>query len=159
MENFDETSTTISDDYEERAEAVYVTTKHPYSSCYDKMLEQTELLVCARVRQEEARKIRKNFKEIAKEFNGPDSGMLRKGVLTESRGKAFFLADQLVLVCEHMFDKLLFVVFKGSAEAHPYVVIVFSSNCHYGDVCKVEIRVEIFKKEAAVNNFLFWFKV
>ena len=67
-------------------------TTHPYSSCYDKMLEQMELLGRARKHQEEAKKIQKVFKEIAKQGNSmpSDGGMLRKGVLTVSRGKLSF---------------------------------------------------------------------
>ena len=125
------------------------------------MLEQTELLGHTKKHQEEARKIRKVFKEIAKQGNSmpSDSGMLRKGVLTVSRGKAFFSTDQLVQVCEHMFDELPFVAFKGPADARTYVVVIFSPNCQYSDVCKVKERLEIFKKEAAVDNFLIRLKV
>ena len=50
MENLDETHTAIAEDYEERPEAVDVMTNHLYSSCYDKLMEQTELLGHARVR-------------------------------------------------------------------------------------------------------------
>ena len=69
MESCDQTHTSIADEYEERAEAVDVTMNHPYSSCYDGMLEQTELLGRARIHQEEARKIRKIFKDIARWWN------------------------------------------------------------------------------------------
>ena len=64
MENFDETHTAIVDDYEERAEAVDIMTNHPYPSCYNRLIEHRELLGRARVHQEEARKIRKIFKEL-----------------------------------------------------------------------------------------------
>ena len=60
-----------------------------------------------------------------------------------------------MLVCEHMFDKLQFVLFKGRL----YMIIIFSSNCQYGDVCELKTRVEIFKKEVVVDNFLSRFKV
>ena len=141
MESCDETHTSIADKYEERAE-------DPHSSCYDGLMEQTELLGRARKHQEEARKIQKIFKDIAKKGNSipSDGEMLRKGVLTVSRGKALFSTDQLIQVCEHMFDKLPFVAFKGPTDARPYVVVVFSPNCQYGDVCEVKTRVEIFKK-------------
>ena len=154
IESCDETHTSIADKYEETAE-------DPYSSCYDKMLEQMELLGHARNNQEEAMKIRKIFKDIAKEGNSilSDSEMLRKGVLTVSRGKALFSTDQLVQVCEHMFDELPFVAFKSPADACPYLMVIFSPNCQYGDVCKVKTRLEIFKKEVAVDNFLIRFKV
>ena len=88
----------------------------------------------------------------------PDTGMLRKGMLNVSKGKAFFLTGQLVKLCEYMFEKLPFVVFKAPTDSSPYVVIIFSLNYQYGDVCKVKTRVEIFKKEAAVDNFLIRFK-
>ena len=84
---------------------------------------------------------------------------LRKGVLTVSRGKALFSTDQLIQVCKHMFEDLPFVAFKGPTDAHPYVVVIFSANCQYGDVCEVKTRLELFKKEAAVENFLIRFKV
>ena len=57
-----------------------------------------------------------------------------------------------------IFDKLPFVVFKGPADARHYVVIIFLPNCQYGDVCEVKTRVEIFKKEAEVDNFLIRFR-
>ena len=84
MESYDETHTSSADEYEERAENVNITTNHPYSSCSDGMLEQSEVLGRARKHQEEARKIRKIFKDIAKEGNSilSDGEMLRKGVFT-----------------------------------------------------------------------------
>ena len=158
MESCDETHTSIADEYEERAKNVNVTTNHPYSSCYDNLLKQSELLGRARKHQEEARKI---FNDIDKEGNSipSDGEMLRKGVLTVSRGKVLFSTDQLIQVCEHMFEDLPFMAFKGPANARPYVVVIFSPNCQYGDVCEVKTRLEIFKKEVAVDNFLIRFKV
>ena len=125
------------------------------------MLQQAELLGRARVRQKEARKMRKIFKEISKEGNAmlPDDGMVRKGMLTVLREKALFSTDQLVKVCEHMLQKLSLLFFKGPADSCPSVVVIFSPNCQYGDVCEVKTRVEIFKKHAAVDNYLIHFKV
>ena len=161
MESCDETHTSIADEYEERAKNVDVTMNHPYSSCYDGMLEQSKLLGHARQHQEEARKIRKIFNDIDKEGKSilSDGEMLRKGVLTVSRRKAPFSTDQLIQMCEHMFEDLSFVAFKGPADARPYVVVIFSPNCQYSDVCEVKTRSEIFKKEVAVDNFLIRFKV
>ena len=158
MENCGETHTSIADNYEERAENVDVTTIHPHSSCYDGLMEQTDLLRRARKHQEEARKI---FLDIDKEGKSipTDGEMLRKDVLTGSRGKALFSTDQLIQVCKHKFEDLPFVAFKGPADACPYVVVIFSADCQYGDVCEVKTRLEIFKKEAAVDNFLIRFKV
>ena len=160
-ESCDKAHTSIADEYEERAEDVDVTTNHPYSSCYHGLEKQTELLGHARKHQEEARKIWKIFKNIAKQGNSmpSDGGMLRKGMLTVSREKALLSIDQLVQVCEHMFEELPFVAFKGPTDAKPYAVIIFSPNCQYSDVCEVKTRVEIFKKEVAVDNFLIRFKV
>ena len=82
MKSYAETHTAIADDYEEKAKAVDVTTNLPYSSCYKEMPEQTELLGLARVHQEEARKIRKVFREISKENAiSPNNEMLTKDVL------------------------------------------------------------------------------
>ena len=91
MESCNETHISIADEYEERAKNIDVTTNHPYSSCYDGMLEQLKLLGRARKHQE-ARKIRKIFLDIDKEGKSipSDGEMLRKGVLTVSRGKALF---------------------------------------------------------------------
>ena len=58
-----------------------------------------------------------------------------------------------------MFEDLPFVAFKGPTDAHPYVMVIFSADCQYGDVCEVKTRLEIFKKEAVVENFLIRFKV
>ena len=121
MESCDETHTSIADDFEERAKNVDVPTNNPHSSCYDGLMEQTELLRRARKHQEEARKIRKILLDIDKEGKSipADSEMLRKGVLTVSRGKALFSTDQLIQVCIHMFEGLPFVAFKGPADARP----------------------------------------
>ena len=129
MESCNETHTSIADDYEEKAKNVDVTTTHPHSSCYDGLMEQTELLRRARKHQEEARKIRKIFLDIDKEGKSilADGEMLRKGVLTVSRGKALFSTDQLIQVCKHMFEDLPFVAFKGPADMRPYVVVIFSA--------------------------------
>ena len=161
MESCDETHTSIADDYEEKAKNVDVTASHLHSSCYDGLMEQTALLRRARKHPEEARKIRKIFLDIDKEGKSipADGEMLRKGVLTVSRGKALFSTDQLIQVCIHMFEGLPFVAFKGPTDARPYVVVIFSADCQYGDVCEVKTRLEIFKKEAAVENFLIRFKV
>ena len=88
-----------------------------------------------------------------------DGEMLRKGVLTVSRGKALFSTNQLIQVCIHMFEDIPFVAFKGPTDARPYVVIIFSADCQDGDGYEVKTRLEIFKKEAAVENFLIRFKV
>ena len=58
-----------------------------------------------------------------------------------------------------MFEELPFVAFKGPTDARPYVVVIFSSYSQYGNVCKVKTRLEIFKKEVAVDNFFIRFKV
>ena len=160
MENCSETHTSIADDYEESRKCRRYN-KPPHSSCYDGLLEQSKLLRCARKHQEQARKIHKIFLDIDKEGKSilSDGEMLRKGVLTVSRGKALFSTDQLLHVCEHMFEGLPFVAFKGPADACPYVVVIFSANCQYGGVCEVKTRLEIFKKEAAVENFLIRFKI
>ena len=161
MESCDETHTSIADDYEEKAQNIDIFTTHPHSSCYDGLMEQTELLRRARKHQEEARKIRRIFLDIDKEGKSitTDGEMLRKGVLTVSRGKALFSTDQLIQVCIHMFEGLPFVAFKGPTDARPYVVVVFSADCQYDDVCELKTRLEIFKKETAVDNFLIRFKV
>ena len=39
------------------------------------------------------------------------------------------------------------------------MIIIFSPNCQYGDVCELKTRVEIFKKEVAMDNFLMRFKI
>ena len=145
----------------ERGENVDVSTTHPHSSCYDGLIEQTDLLKRARKHQEEARKIRKIFLDIDKEGKSipADGEILRKGVLTVSRGKALFSTDQLIQVCIHMFEGLPFVAFKGPTDARPYVVVIFSADCQYGDVCEVKTRLEIFKKEAVVENFVSRLKV
>ena len=82
MKSYAEIHIAIADDYEEKAEAVDVTTNVPYSSCYKKMPEQTELLGRARVHQEEARKIRKIFREISKgNAISPNNEILSKDML------------------------------------------------------------------------------
>ena len=137
MENCGETHTSIADDYEEKAKNIDVTTTHPHSSCYDGLMEQTELLRRARKHQEEARKIRKIFLDIDKKGKSiPADGEM----LTVSRGKALFSTDQLIQVCINMFEDLPFVAFKGPTDSCPYVVVIFSADCQYGDVCTVKTR-------------------
>ena len=129
MESCDETHNSIANDYEERAENVDVTTTHPHSSCYEGLMEQTELLRRARKHQDESRKIRKIFLDIDKEGKSipADDEMLRKGVLTVSGGKTLFSIDQLIQVCIHMFEGLPFVAFKGPADARQMPVLMWWS--------------------------------
>ena len=147
LENCGETHTSMADEFEEIAKNFDVTTNHLHSSCYDGLMEQTELLRRARKHQE-ARKIRKIFLDIDKEGKSipADGEMLRKGVLTVSRGKALFSTDQLIQVCIHMFEDLPFVAFKGSTDSRPYVVVIFSADCQYGDVCEVKQDWKFSKK-------------
>ena len=91
MESCDETHTSIADDYEKRAKNVDVTATHPHFSCYDGLMKQSKLLGRARKHQEEARKIRKSFKDTAKEWKSipTDGEMLRKGVLSQKEKLSF----------------------------------------------------------------------
>ena len=141
MESCDETHTSIADEYEERAKNVDVN-----DSSLLLMLRRVDganrVVGACKKHQEEARKIRKIFLDIDKEGKSipTDGEMLRKGVLTMSRGKALFSTDQLIQVCKHMFEDLPFVAFKGPTDARPYVVVIFSADCQYGDVCEVKTR-------------------
>ena len=69
MENCDETHTSIADEFEEKAQNIDISTNHPHSSCYEGLMEQTELLRRARKHQEEQEKYEKSSSTLIKKEN------------------------------------------------------------------------------------------
>ena len=120
----DETRTVIADDYKKRSYRRFDKSSLLLLFRLLGMLQQTEQFGRAKVRQEEERKIRKSFKEISKEENAilPDDGMVRKGILTVSSACS---TDQLVKVCEHMFQKLS-LLFSKAQQIHVLAWLLFS---------------------------------
>ena len=68
----------------------------PYSSCYESLLEQEQLLDSAREMEANAREIRNQFQAIADSgFPIPTSTLLRKTVVSVKKGKIMFSTEQL----------------------------------------------------------------
>ena len=100
MENCGETHTSMADEFEEKAKNVDLTTTHPHSSCYDGLMEQTELLRRARKHQEEARKI---FLDIDKEG---------KSIPADSDGLSFLCAWGSMIIRGLFFILFVFLLFE-----------------------------------------------
>ena len=68
----------------------------PYTSCYEALWANYELVQQAREMESAARDIRKQFQEIAASgLSIPSLTLLRKAVLSVKRGKVMFSIDQL----------------------------------------------------------------
>ena len=83
MESF----TTKADDlYKEASEIELPVYISPYTSCYETLFQEEELIEEARRMEQAARDIRKQFHEIANSgFLLPDSTLLRKAVVSVKR--------------------------------------------------------------------------
>ena len=87
-------------------------TKHPvdyppYTSCYEIMMEQQQLLLQAREMESAARDIQTQFKEItASGLKIPSSTLLKKAIISVKNGKIMFCIDQLSKVVNLLMGNL-----------------------------------------------------
>ena len=67
-----------------------------FTSCYETLYQQEELIKCARTMEDLARQIRQQFQANADSgFPVPTSTLLRKAAVSIEKGKFMFFAEQL----------------------------------------------------------------
>ena len=148
-----ETYTSQADDFHRQANEVecpvYIP---PYTSCYEALWANYELVQQAREMENAARDIRKQFQAIAASgLSVPSSTSLRKAVV--KRGKFMFSTDQLSKVVQVLMENLPYILFRPKSDVKKYVILLFWSTDTDDSVCQVQNRFEIVKQEIAVDLF------
>ena len=94
----------IMQSYTNRADELYLEAQNvqipdyipPFTSCYETLYQQEELIEIARAMENSARQIRQQFQTIADSgFPLPTSTLLRKAVVSVKKGKFMFSTEQL----------------------------------------------------------------
>ena len=108
-----ETYTSQADDLHRQANEVeYPVYIPPYTSCYEALWANYELVQQAREMENAARDIRKQFQEIAASgMSVPSSTSLRKAVVSVKRGKFMFSTDQLAKVVQVLMENFPYILF------------------------------------------------
>ena len=89
----------------------------PYTSCYETMMEQQQLISQAREMKNAARDIRTQFKEIvASGLTNPSSALLRKAIINVKNGKIMFCIDQLSKEVDLLIGNLLHILFQPKSD-------------------------------------------
>ena len=127
--------------------------KHPpfYTSCYEKMMDQKQLLSQAREMESAART---QFKEIAaSRLTIASSTLLRKFVISVKNGKLMFFIDQLSKVMNLLMGHLPHILFRPKSDTKEYVILLFWSTNMDDSECEIQKKFEIIKQEIAVDHF------
>ena len=126
----------------------------PYTSCYEALWANYELVQQAREMENAARDIRKQFQEIAVSgLSVPSSTSLKKAVVSVKRGKFMFSTDQLTKVVQVLMENFPYILFRPKSEVKEYVILLFWSTDTDDSACQVQKRFEIVKQEIAVDLF------
>ena len=156
MESF----TTKADDlYKEASEIELPVYIPPYTSCYETLYQEEELIEEARRMEQAARDIRKRFHEIANSgFLLPDSTLLRKAVVSVKRGKLSFSHEQLKQVVFMLMVELPYLLFRPKSETKNYIILIFWSTSVEESGCEIQKKAKVFQEEVAAE-YQFRFKV
>ena len=126
----------------------------PYTSCYETMMEQQQLLSQAREMESAARDIRTQMKEIAASgLTIPSSTLLRKAIISVKNGKVMFCIDQLSKVVNLLMGNLPHILFRPKSDTKEYVIHLFWSTNMDDSECEIQKKFEIIKQEIAVDHF------
>ena len=150
-----ETYTSQADDLHRQANEVECPVYIPlYTSCYEALWANYELVQQAREIENAARGIRKQFQEIAASgLSVPSSTSLRKAVVSVKRGKFMFSTDKLAKVVQVLMKNFPYILFRPKSEVKKYVILLFWSTDTDDSACQVQKRFEIVKQEIAVDLF------
>ena len=156
MESF----TTKADDlYKEASEIEFPVYIPPYTSCYDTIYPEEELIEEARRMEQAARDILKQFHEIANSgFLLPDSTLLRKAVVSIKREKLSFSHEQLKQVVFVLMGELPYLLFRPKSETKNYIILIFWSTSVEESGCEIQKKVKVLQEEVAAEH-QFRFKV
>ena len=139
--------------------------EHPYivpsySSCYESLLQQQELIDQARDMEASARDIPKQFQDIA--ASGvpiPSTTLFRKAVLSVKRGKEMFSIEQLTKVAVVLMGKLPYILFRPKSDTKDYVILLFWATSIDDSACEVQKNIQVVKQEISVDGFQLRFVV
>ena len=90
----------------------------PYSSGYESLLEQEQLLYSAREMETAARDTRNQFQAIADSgFPSPSSTLLRKSIISSQKGKLMFSTEQLNREAALIMENMPYFLFRHKSES------------------------------------------
>ena len=156
MESF----TTKADDlYKEASEIELPIYIAPYTSCYETLFQEEELIEEPRRMEQAARVIRKQFHEIANSgILLPNSTLLRKAVVRVKRGKLSFSHEKLKQVVLMLMGELPYLLFLPKSETKNYIILIFWSTSVEESSCEIQNKAKVFQEEVAIE-YQFRFKV
>ena len=126
----------------------------PYTSCYETMMEQQQLLSQARQTESAAIDNRTQLKEIAASgLTIPSSTLLRKAIISVKNGKVMFCINQLSKVVNLLMGSLPHILFRPKSNTKEYVILLFWSTNLDDFECEIQKKFDIIKQEIAVDHF------
>ena len=156
-----ETYTETADQLERQAEEIVPVDAQPYTSCYEALHENQDLLERARSMQAMARGIREKFTHIVSSGFGIPSECpnMRKAIVTIRKGKVSFSSEQLLRSIKLLLEDVPYIAFKSPKGLLPYVTVLFWVKEENDENCDVMKQVETMRREVAVDGLKMKFDV
>lgn len=157
MESF----TSQADDLRKQSEDIQLPISYPpYTSCYEVLLSQQDLILEAQKLEYSARMIRSRFNEIANSsLQVLACSLLRKAVVSVRHGAYGFSVDQLEEVVDLIMGKNAYILFKPKTKSKNYVVLLFWASNIDDQECDIQKQAEVVKKETSVDDYSLRFAV
>ena len=158
----------IMQSYTNRADELYLEAQNvqipdyipPFTSCYETLYQQEELIERARTMEDSARQIRQQFQTIADSgFPLPTLTLLRKAVVSVKKGKFMFSTEQLSRVVQMIMENKPYLLFRPKSDTKDYVVLVFWSTNFDDTLCNIQENAEVIKQEVLADGYQLRFKV
>ena len=158
----------IMQSYTNRADELYLEAENvqipdfipPFTSCYETLYKQEELIERARTMEDSVRQIRHQFLTIADSgFPLPNSTLLRKAVVSVKKGKFIFSTEQLSRVVQMIMENKPYLLFRPKSDTKDYVILVFWSTNFDDKLCSIQENAEVIKKEVLADGYQLRFKV
>ena len=131
-----------------------------FTSYYEILYQQEELIERARTMEDSARQIRHQFQTIADSgFPLPISTLLRKAVVSVKKGKFMFSTEQLSCVVQMIMENKPYLLFRPKSDTKDYVILVFWSTNFDHTLCSIQENAEVIKKEVLADGYRLRFKV
>ena len=158
----------IMQSYTNRADELYLEAQNvqipdyipPFTSCYETLYQQEELIERARAMEDSARQIRQQFQTIADSgFPLPTSTLLRKAVVSVKKGKFMFSTEQLSRVVQMIMENKPYLLFRPKSDTKDYIILVFWSTNFDDALCSIQENTEVIKQEVLADGYQLRFKV
>ena len=131
-----------------------------FTSCYETLYQQEELIERARTMEGLARQIRQQFQAIADSgFPVPTSTLLRKAVVSVKKGKFMFSTEQLSRVVQMVMETKPYLLIRPKSDTKGYVILVFWATNYDDTRCNIQENAEAIKKEVLAYGFQLRFRV